>query len=76
MKNESLVQNHNFDEFDNMDDKKYWMLKIQKVGEFDFALDLHHHPNFGEKFFIDNTKNMHRSLGLSNTNPFEMNKRE
>jgi hypothetical protein len=53
-----------------MDDKKYWMLKIQKVGEFDFALDLYHHPNFGENFFIDNTKNMHRSLGLSHTNPF------
>ncbi len=35
MKNESLVQNHNSDEFDNMDDKKYWMLEIQKVGEFD-----------------------------------------
>jgi hypothetical protein len=70
MKNESLVQNHNFDEFDNMDDKNYWMLKIEKVGEFDFALDLHHHPKFGENIFIDNAKNMHRSLGLSNTNPF------
>jgi hypothetical protein len=41
-----------------------------------YALDLHHHPNFGMKIFIDNKKNMHRSLGLSNTNPFEMNKRE
>jgi hypothetical protein len=40
MKNESLVQNHNFDEFDNMDDKKNWMLEIQKVGEFDLWMTI------------------------------------